>query len=657
MPSLRKSSLRLTLACVALAVLAGSAGVAAAQSDADLLAAKDAYDRGDKGRLDTLAPALKGHVLEPYVEFWQLRTRLDDVDYDAVRGFLGRYPNTPLADRLRVEWLKALARRGDWTTFALEYPPPAGEDVELTCYGVQLRRFREGDAALAAAKPLWFSSQSTPDACEPLFVELVARGELGTADLRERFRLASEAGAVRLAQAIGSAMPGAAHIDTRTLVQIERDPQHALARGEFAWKTPAGRDLALYALERASRKSAETARPAWLKIRDRLSQDDRRYGNLRLAYHAARQLTPAANDWFREASGAPMSSEVAAWRVRAALRIEAWPDVRAAIAALPSPDQQEASWRYWKARAQLARGEAEDARKGFEALSDDVGFYGLLAAEASGRGAEKLAAIASDAKEPDIAALSAFGARADVRRAIKLAQLDMRPESIREWAYIARGQDDDTLLLAAEFARRAGLYDRAINIAERTVTRHDYGLRYMTPFRDEFAAAARDQGLPEEILYGIARQESRFVPDIVSSAGAVGLMQLMPGTARWVAKQMARTDYTPEKIANVDLNTQFGAFYFRYWNDRLDKLPALTAAAYNAGPARAQAWRPVAQPLEGAIWVETIPFTETRDYVKKVLANTMLYSRALGRPYVPLSTLLGVVAPRGSLPASLAQSP
>jgi soluble lytic murein transglycosylase len=169
----------------------------------------------------------------------------------------------------------------------------------------------------------------------------------------------------------------------------------------------------------------------------------------------------------------------------------------------------------------------------------------------------------------------------------------------------------------------------------------------MTPFREQFAAAARDHGVDAALLFGIARQESRFAPDIVSSAGAVGLMQLMPPTARWVAKQLNRADYRPSQISDVGINTQFGAFYFRYWFDRLDRVPALAAAAYNAGPGRAQAWRG-GTALEGAVWVENIPFNETREYVKKVLANTMLYAHLLNQAYVPLTLRLGTVSPRGS---------
>ena len=234
-----------------------------------------------------------------------------------------------------------------------------------------------------------------------------------------------------------------------------------------------------------------------------------------------------------------------------------------------------------------------------------------------------------------------------MKRVVKLSQLDMKQESQREWLFIVRGQPDDALLLAADYARRVALYDRAVNTAERTVARHDYSLRYLAPFRTEFDAASRSHDVDLAMLYGIARQESRFSPDIVSSAGAVGLMQLMPGTARWVAKQLGRTDYRAASIADVEVNTFFGAYYFKYWFDRLDRMPALAAAAYNAGPGRAQGWRPPA-PLEGAVWVETIPFNETRDYVKKVLANSTIYAQAFGGSPLTLTARLGIVAPRGA---------
>ena len=638
--------------CLAPLLCAGVAAPSLAQTDADFLAAKVAFERADRVKLGKLAPKVRGHLLEAYVEYWQLSLQLklaiDDASPAGIHAFLDRYPDTPLAEKLRVEWLKALGRKGDWSQFAVDYPPPSAEDVELACYGIQYRRQRDGDAALADAKPLWFNGQATPESCEPLFAALIARGDLTVADRVERFRLASEAGNVRLAQAIGTSQPGKDLILEREFVGNTRDFQLALDLGSFSWNRGSGRELALYTLERVARVDAAAARPAWVKLRDRLPEADRRYGNARLAYHAARQLNPSANDWYREVGDVALAPEMQAWRARAALRALAWSDVLAAIDGMSEAQRQESAWRYWKARALSAKGRVPEANALFEPLATESNFYGVLAAESLGR---RFATPKSEPLASTPAALAAFGARPEVKRVVKLAALDMKAESQREWLFVVRGQPDEALLLAADYARSVALYDRAINTAERTTARHDYALRYMTPFRTEFDAASRKNDVDAALLYGIARQESRFSPDIVSSAGAVGLMQLMPGTARWVAKEMGRKDYRATAIGDVELNTLFGAFYFKYWLERLDRMPALAAAAYNAGPGRAQAWRPVA-PLEGAIWVETIPFNETRDYVKKVLANSMLYTQAFGGAPQSLTARLGVVAPRGG-PASV----
>ena len=614
-----------------------------AQSDADFLAAKAAFDKGDRARMAALGPRLSGHVLAPYVEFWQLKLGLEDASPIAVRSYMDRYPNTPLADRIRADWLKTLARKGLWERFALDYAATPIEDVDLACATILFRWQRDGDGALAAATPLWLTGQATPDICDPAFTALIKRGDITSVDRKARFRLATEAGNLRLAQVLGNELPGGDRVAEREFSAIQKDPLAALNRGGFAFGTGGGSELALFALERSARSDADAARSGWVKWRDRLPAADRLYGNARLAFHAARQLNPSANAWFRESAGAPMSAEVNAWRVRAALRAQSWEDVLQAIDAMPNAQRQEASWRYWRARALAAKGRTDDAAVLLAALAPEVNFYGLLATETLGR---KFVVPTSAPIDPSTAALTTFGARPEVRRVSKLAELDMRADSLREWQYIVRGLDDDALLLAAEHARRVGLYDRAINTAERTASRHDYGLRYLAPYRADFDAAAKTNDVDVALLYGIARQESRFIPEIVSSAGAIGLMQLMPGTAKWVAKQTGRNDFRGTQTMQTELNTQFGAYYFKYWLERLDRMPALAAAAYNAGPGRAQAWRPNV-PLEGAIWVETIPFNETRDYVKKVLANAMVYGQSFRTSNESLTARLGVVVPRG----------
>ncbi len=644
----RRSVRRAVVAVAALVVVAP----AFAQTDGDFLAARAAFEKGDRAKLATLAKRLDRHVLAPYVAYWQLKLGLDDASPEAVHAFVERHAGTPLADRLRADWLKSLGRKALWEQFGTDAEASQGsDDVELACYTIQYKWQRDGDGALAAAVPLWLTGATTPDACEPAFAALFARGTLTSADRRARMRLASEANNVRLAQALGGSLPGSERLTDQDFRDITKDPVAALGKGRFAWNSASERELALYALERAARVDPAAARAPWVKWRDKLPTADRRYGNARLAYHAARRLDPAANDYFREAGDAlSLSADAHAWRVRAALRAQAWGDVSAAIAAMPAAQQQESAWRYWQARSLLAADKTEEGRALLGTLAVEPNFYGMLAAEALG---EAFAVPASQPLAPAAADLTAFGARPAVRRVVKLAQLDMRAESVREWYYVVRGLADDDLLLAAEYARRAGLYDRAINTAERTQSRHDFALRYLAPYRDEFDAAARANAIDVALLYGIARQESRFIVDIVSSAGAVGLMQLMPGTARWVAKKMNQDDYRPRQIGEAQVNTQFGAFYFKYWLDRLDGMPALAAAAYNAGPGRAQAWRP-ATPLEGAIWVETIPFNETRDYVKKVLANAQMYGQAFNSASKPLSAMLGIIGPRGATVASAA---
>jgi soluble lytic murein transglycosylase len=233
-----------------------------------------------------------------------------------------------------------------------------------------------------------------------------------------------------------------------------------------------------------------------------------------------------------------------------------------------------------------------------------------------------------------------------VQRMLKFYQLELRPEALREWIWTIRSFDDRERLIAAQYALSRGLFDRAINTADTTVVRHDFALRYIAPYKDALMDAAQQAGLEEALVFGLVRQESRFRADVVSSAGAVGLMQLMPPTAKWVAKQLGKTDYRPAQISEVATNAKFGTYYFKYWLDRFENLSLLAIAGYNAGPGRAQAWRS-ARPIEGAIYAETIPFNETRDYVKKVLANAVLYARQFGTAGPSLKQRLAVIPPRG----------
>jgi soluble lytic murein transglycosylase len=614
-------------------------------TDADFAAVRDAFRAGDSARLERLAPRLKGHLLEPYAQYWRLRLKLDEADPDLVRAFLEHHADMPLADRLRVEWLKSLGKRGAWALFATEYPARGTDDVELTCYGAQfeLQRAHEGEDPALKARRFWFSGQERPEACQSLFAALLANGSLKSDDIWTRFRLAHEAGNFRLAARLVDDLPASERPSLREFRHVDSGARAALLAGDFRWSSRSGRELALYALERVGQNDAVTAHDAWAKWRARLPEADRLYGNLLVAYHGARQLLPSASNWYREAVGAEQNESQRAWRVRAALRAGAWNEVARAIDAMPPDEAQDPAWRYWKARALAVAGHDDDATRLYGGLATENSFYGFLSAEALGASVMPI----SEPLTPEPGALVAFAAREAVQRVVKLSALDLRPEAQREWVVVVRGLDDNGLLLAATFAQSNGLYDRSINTAERTRRRHDFALRYPTPYAAEIDAAARDNALDPALMYGLIRQESRFVSDVVSAAGAVGLMQLMPPTARSVARE---TGGDPRaRLDDPGRNLRLGAYYLRHVLDRLDGLPVLGAAAYNAGPGRAQAWRGSA-PLEGAIYAETIPFGETRDYTKKVLANAMFYQARLGLHYVSLKDRLGVVAPRGGAP-------
>jgi soluble lytic murein transglycosylase len=460
-----------------------------------------------------------------------------------------------------------------------------------------------------------------------------------------RFELAAENGNFTLAQRMNSRLPNGHQIAAKDLERANRDPERVLSKAEFHGATVAGREFALYSLHRAiyraGRGGLEGIGEIWKKARGQLPRRYAEAGNGAIAHASARRLSPDALAWFHEAGTVKLSDAQLAWKVRAALREQAWDDVLAAINAMSPAQQLDPAWRYWRARGLAAKGKVAESRDALEYLARDVSFYGLLASEETGVDALPK----SEPVVPTPSELADVDSLPSVQRMLKFYQLDLRPEALREWIWTIRNFDDRQRLIASQYALSKGLVDRAINTADTTVLRHDFSLRYMTPYREQLGSAARTTGVDEALVFGLVRQESRFRADAISSAGAVGLMQLMPPTAKWVAKQLGQSDYLPSHIGDVAVNARFGTYYFKYWLDKFDNLAPLAIAGYNAGPGRAQAWR-AKRPIEGAIYAETIPFNETRDYVKKVLANTVVYSRQFGAT-PSLKQMLAVIPPRG----------
>ncbi|MBN8506292.1 MAG: lytic transglycosylase domain-containing protein, partial [Burkholderiales bacterium] len=311
------------------------------------------------------------------------------------------------------------------------------------------------------------------------------------------------------------------------------------------------------------------------------------------------------------------------------------------------------AWAYWRAQAAYRAapegtgGDAQrrEARAALQQLASPLHFYGKLAADELGL---RLPLPATPTPRSP-AERDAASAHAGLTRALLLIANGLRSEGVREWNFSLRdfAGDDRLLLAAAQRACEAEVWDRCINTSERTQLQVSLAQRYPMPYREQVVAQARTAGLDPADPFGLMRQESRFITDARSHVGASGLMQVMPATARWTAKKIG-LDYRPGSLQDMDFNLRVGMAYLRMVLDDFDGALPLAAAAYNAGPGRPRRWRE-GTPLDAAAWAETIPFNETRDYVKKVLSNATVYARLLGADDVRLRQRLGsMVGPRTS---------
>lgn len=614
--------------------------VATADQDDDFLAAREAYRAGNAARLEQMAGRLKNTPLEPYLTYYQLRLRLYMRDPEGVKEFLARPDDTPVIDQLRGEWLKWQAKQKRWEEFAKEYPRLLESDDEMKCYALQARLPNNEDLALHEARTLWFSGTGQPESCVSLFNAALASGVISEQDVWQRVRLALEANNVALAKQLSVQLPKERKIPSKLLDSAAAHPDSYLAKVKLEKSTEAERAVALFALQRLAKQLPQLAYMRWKKIEDHFDIDEQHYFYGWLGYEAARNLDERALSWFESAKDAPLNDAQLAWRTRAALRANNWHEVWASITAMSPRQQREGAWRYWKARAWKVLGRDAEAEALFVELSREYNFYGQLAADELG--SASASGMLSVRYQPTLIETEAMLAQPAMQRTLGLYRMGLREEAAKEWSLAVRKLDDKQLLVASEIASRNEMYDRSINAADRTLLLHDFNLRYPAPYRDSLQGRIQENNLEEAWVYGLMRQESRFVTKAKSTVGAAGLMQVMPATARWIAQKLGMKDYRKTLISQLDTNLKLGTYYMKNILSTLGNNPVLASAAYNAGPGRARQWL-ADRPLEGAIYVECIPFDETRDYVKKVMSNTVYYAKLFGQETTSLKQRLGII--------------
>ncbi len=494
------------------------------------------------------------------------------------------------------------------------------------------------------ARALLSATQNYGEACPALIATLLQNTQFSNADLWGQMRLAAETGNSSTARRIAVLV----QVPESLVQQAIDKPESTLSRG--VGSAPEARETFLIALGRAARNNVENAVGALQSAGDRLATSERAVGWAQIALQASIKLAPESAQYWRQAQGAPLSQEAHQWKVRSALRVGDWKMVKAAIEAMPSSLRSDSAWVYWYGRALQNEGRTQDAQLYFQSISAITGFYGQLALEELG---QKIVVPQRTASIPQDEVIAA-SQNAGFRRAMKLFDLNLRFEGYREWNWELRRLNERQLLAVAEFARQSNLLDRMVNTSDRTQVVIDYTQRFPSPHVDVMRANATPLALDTAWVYGLIRQESRFIMNARSHVGASGLMQLMPATASWVARKIGMDGFTASQVNDIPVNVRLGTNYLKMVLNDLDGSQALATAAYNAGPGRPRAWRAtLPRAVEGAIFAESVPFSETRGYVKNVLSNATYYAALFDNQPQSLKARLGSVAPKGFVASDL----
>lgn len=608
-------------------------------ADADFASLRDAARRDDAAGAAMVAGRLGNYPIASYVEYYKIKPRIKTAPASEIRDFLKRYDGSAIADRLRNDWLLQLGQNGDWSTFDEQYPLfVLDDDLQVKCYALTSRLSHKQNVA-AEAKALLINPRNYGDACMLLVTGLVTEGQFNEDDVWYQTRLAAEVGAPTVARrlaALANAPEG--------LVQLAYDrPDSMLVKAND--QARGMREAMLIALGRVAHDSPDRAARLLRDLSGSLSPLEQSIAWAEVGLPSAQALAPVSVEYWRKSAGAPMSAEAYQWRVRSALRAGDWSLVRSAIESMPPALRAEQSWVYWLGRAYREQGFKEQADQLFQSISKQTTFYGQLALEELGQ----KTSVPARADEPTDEEMAAASSNPGLRLALRFFDMGMTFEAYREWNWQLRKMTDRQLLAAAEFARENDVLDRMVNTSERTQSEMDFTQRYPTPYSDIMKRAVGPLDLDTAWVYGVIRQESRFATRARSQVGAAGLMQVMPATAKLVARRIGMKGFRPEQINQVATNITLGTNYLSMIIGALDGSQTLATAAYNAGPGRPRAWRAtLTHPVEGAIFAETIPFQETRGYVKNVLSNATYYAAQMQNKPQSLKARLGTVSQKGA---------
>ncbi|MFZ6848183.1 transglycosylase SLT domain-containing protein [Undibacterium sp. RuRC25W] len=650
-------SVKYQIAQITLVILAGLSAFPGSCSAIDkrsfindddrFMALRDAAYHDDAANAELHASALASYDIPSYVDYYRIRAHLLKASNTEIVEFINKYEGSAIADRMRNDWLSLLGKRGNWDIFDQQYPLfVVADDNQLRCYAV-LSKAVKGQKVNIEAQNLLNAPRDYGDGCYTLVTYLTAIGQFTQSDLWTQMRMAAENGAQPLAQRIGKLL----ELPEKKITLLFDKPEKLFKQGPES--NQSSRELFVIALGRIAKSDPSDAAALLSRFSNRLNEEQLSNAWAQIALQSALKLEPDALAYWVRADGATFSYEAYQWRARTALREGDWKLLKNAINAMPANLKNIPTWIYWMGRALKAEGKNDEARKMFAGIADQIHFYGQLSLEENGQKiGVPIATRPVSAEE-----LAPIEKNPNMQRALKFYSMNLRTEGNREWNWELRKFSERQHLIAAELARKNNLLDRMVNTSDRTKSEVDFNQRFPTPFNESMYKTTQTLGLDMAWVYGLIRQESRFIMTAKSQVGASGLMQIMPATARYVAKKMGLDNFVPTQVNDIDTNIVLGTNYLNMVLTDLGGSQALASAAYNAGPGRPRAWRAkLTRPVEGAIFAETIPFNETRGYVKNVLSNATYYAALFERKPQSLKARLGIVVPKG-MSASDAELP
>jgi soluble lytic murein transglycosylase len=614
--------------------------------------ARSALGLGEIGRFQALADGLKNYPLYPYLRYAELSARLARTSAGEVQEFLRNYEDTPLAARLRRAWLRLLAGRGDWGAYRAFYTPQ--DDPVLACHALTAWLRTEGtDAVLEAAKKRWLTGQSQPMACDPAFGVLERSPLITEALVWERIGLAMDESQLGLARHLGRLLDERGRAWVRRWCAAHEQPLAILNDAALREDSPIARTVAAHAVMRLAQSDARSAYRQWQGLREAFVAWPGLLAEVQtgLALEATKQDLPEALVWLDGIEHANADAAVQRARLRAALLASDWVRLVRWTEQPAVPDMNPLRWRYWRARALERTGQIEPARALLTDLAQERDYYGFAAADRIGAGYRMGHRPTLAAPEVEAQLLS----RPGFVRARELRLVGMPREARAEWRQSVDPLPDAEVMVAARLAHGWGWHDEVIRLLGKIQAYDDLELRFPMPYPSVVRTEARRQRLEPALVYGFMRAESAFDARARSAAGALGLMQLLPTTGQLVARELGKRLSGEGELSDPATNIALGSRYLRKMLDRYSGHLPMTAAAYNAGPGRVERWRPEGECRDGEIWVETLPFMETRRYVRNILFFTALYEWRLGEEVRPLPARLAAVPPRaGPLGTGLA---